>query len=307
MGLVKFLSAGEKKRGSLNGYLALGTDGKQLIWRKGAVFTERDCRALVQEEENRDGLKIINIAINGKAGERKFLLRHIRSEIKALHEKWFRNIQAEQMIPCTCEYCVDHACKDANFFKHSTLLRAYERKKPTVQCDKEFIDVPVTGLLEGVLPDSEFHERLQNGDFLSLCKAEPPTGEQVDIFLSYSSKNRIYAAQLAQCLENSGYSVWWDTNLIAGDHFRSEIQAKLVAAKCTVVLWSEHAVKSEWVQEEAGYAHSEKKLVPTKLDTTELPMPFGGLQTISLESWHGDQNDPCLTPLLHAIKKKMEK
>jgi hypothetical protein len=70
------------------------------------------------------------------------------------------------------------------------------------------------------------------------------------------------------------------------------------------VLWSEDAVKSEWVQEEASYAHSTRKLIPAKLAPTELPMPFGGLQTISLENWHGDRNDPCLVPLLSAIMKK---
>ncbi|MFZ1234262.1 MAG: leucine-rich repeat protein [Thiofilum sp.] len=139
----------------LNTILACGIEGKQLIWRKGAVFTERDCRALVQEEENRDGLKIIDIAINGNVNERKYLLRRLRDEIQDIHHKWFRNIQAEQMIPCICTYCTDPQHKDAKFFEYQVLQRALNKGKATIECDKEFIDVSVKGLLEGVFEDED--------------------------------------------------------------------------------------------------------------------------------------------------------
>lgn len=138
----------------LNTILACGIEGKQLIWRKGAVFTERDCRALVQEEENRDGLKIIDIAINGNVNERKYLLRRIRDEIQNIHHKWFRNIQSEQMIPCICSYCTNANNKDVKFFEYKVLQRAMDKGKTTVECDKEFIDVSVRGLLEGVFGES---------------------------------------------------------------------------------------------------------------------------------------------------------
>lgn len=134
----------------LNRLLDRGEDGKQLIWRKGTVFIERDCRALVQEEENRDGLKVIEIAINGNLHERKYLLRQISTEIQDIHHKWFRNIQSEQMIPCICSHCTKAAQQDLKFFAYQTLSRALERGIATVECDKEFIDVSVRGLLEGI-------------------------------------------------------------------------------------------------------------------------------------------------------------
>lgn len=145
----------------LNTMLACGIEGKQLIWCKGAVFTERNCRALVQEEENRDGLKIIDIAINGNVNERKYLLRRIRDEIQNIHHKWFKNIQSEQMIPCICSYCTQVTQQNIKFFEYQTLIRALERGKTTVQCDKEFSDVSVKGLLEGIF-ESEQTEQFIN-------------------------------------------------------------------------------------------------------------------------------------------------
>lgn len=144
----------------LNHLLARGENSKQLIWRKGAVFIERSCRALVQEEENRDGLKVIDIAINGKLHERKYFLSQISKEIQDIHHKWCRNIQSEQMIPCICSHCTKATQQDLKFFEYQTLIRALERGKATVECDKEFIDVSVKGLLEGVF------EREQTEQFI---------------------------------------------------------------------------------------------------------------------------------------------
>ena len=143
----------------LNRILARDAENKQLIWRKGAVFAEKGCRALVQEEENRDGLKILDIHINGATDERKYLLRRIRTEIHELHRKWFRNIQAEEMIPCNCACCIDPKNKTPNFFEFSVLNRAYTRGKQTVECNREFIDVPVEGLLNGVFDDTDLRDQ----------------------------------------------------------------------------------------------------------------------------------------------------
>lgn len=142
----------------LHELLACGEQGKQLIWRKGAVFIKNGSRALVQEEENRESLKIIDIAINGKISERKYLLREIRDAIHAIHRKWFRNIQVEQMIPCICSYCTNPEHKDPRFFEEDVLNRALERGRETVECDKEFIDVSVKSLLEGVFERNETNQ-----------------------------------------------------------------------------------------------------------------------------------------------------
>lgn len=138
----------------LNSKLARGIEGKQLIWRKGAVFIERDCRALVQEEENRDGLKIIDIAINGKVSERKYLLRQISNEIQEIHNKWFRNIKVEQMIPCNCETC--NQTPEPTFFAFDELQQYLDEGESYIKCRNGRIkNVAVKLLLEGVFERDE--------------------------------------------------------------------------------------------------------------------------------------------------------
>lgn len=48
-----------------------------------------------------------------------------------------------------------------------------------------------------------------------------------DIFISYSRHDQAWVAKLARALEDVGYSVWWDTQLLAGDdamsHFKSGV------------------------------------------------------------------------------------
>lgn len=129
--------------------------GIDLVWRKGVVLEQNDCRALIREEDNRDGLKVINIAVTGIVNERKFLLRKIREEIQEIHHKWFKNIQAEQMIPCNCNYCSDMTHTNPKYFQLSVLERASERGKSSIECNNDFLDVSVSGLLEGVFDDAE--------------------------------------------------------------------------------------------------------------------------------------------------------
>ena len=142
----------------LNHLIAKGDDC-DLVWRKGVVLEDNDCRAKVTEEENREGLKVVDIAVTGRIAERKFLLRKIREEVQAIHQKWFRNIQAEQMIPCNCDYCSNPAHLTPKFFELSVIERADDRNKLTIECDKDFLDVPIMGLLEGVFEQEELQRK----------------------------------------------------------------------------------------------------------------------------------------------------
>jgi len=132
-----------------------------LVWRKGMVLKDdKNCRAQVIEEDNRDGLKVIDIAVTGNHNEAKFLLRRIRDEVQAIHQKWFRNIAVEQMIPCICEECRGAGQASPHYFKLSSLERARDSGKKTRECDHSFQDVSIMGLLEGVF---EIGEREMSG------------------------------------------------------------------------------------------------------------------------------------------------
>src|SRR5215468_3755081 len=108
-----------------------------------------------------------------------------------------------------------------------------------------------------------------------------------DIFISYSKADRDKVLMLAAYLESEGWTVWWDTNLAAGDDFRDEIMTQLAAARAVIVLWTQTSIKSEFVRAEAGRAKADGKLIPVKepdVAYSDIPLPFGEMHTESLSN-----------------------
>jgi hypothetical protein len=103
-----------------------------------------------------------------------------------------------------------------------------------------------------------------------------------DIFISYSKPDRDKVVMLAAYLESEGWTVWWDTNLGAGDAYRDEIMTELAAARAVIVLWTPTSIKSDFVRAEAGRAKAEGKLIPVKasdVNYSDIPLPFGEMHT----------------------------
>jgi pimeloyl-ACP methyl ester carboxylesterase len=103
-----------------------------------------------------------------------------------------------------------------------------------------------------------------------------------DIFISYSSKNVDIAKALASQLHAGGFSVWWDTSLIAGDKFSDVIAREVDKAQAVIVIWSPESVKSDWVRWEATRAHDRGVLIPimtSGVPVRDIPAPFSILQT----------------------------
>jgi uncharacterized membrane protein YeaQ/YmgE (transglycosylase-associated protein family) len=103
-----------------------------------------------------------------------------------------------------------------------------------------------------------------------------------DVFISYSKKDRDVARGLADFLENCGYEVWWDYELVGGERFRNKIKEELAKAKAAIVIWTPTSVESDWVIEEADEAKQSHKLIATRVDALDfraIPLGFRGLQT----------------------------
>lgn len=106
-----------------------------------------------------------------------------------------------------------------------------------------------------------------------------------DIFVSYASEDRERVAELVAAFERQGWSVWWDRNIDAGQHFDSVIEEQIQAARCVVVVWTQNSIDAHWVRSEALEALEREILVPVRFDNVRLPMAFRRVQTVDLVGW----------------------
>ena len=104
----------------------------------------------------------------------------------------------------------------------------------------------------------------------------------VDVFVSYSSRDRERVRGLVAQIEAIGCSVWWDREIGAGAAFDREIEKAIDEAHCIVVVWTEHSVDSEWVRTEANEGLSKGILVPVAFEVVKPPLAFRRIQTIDL-------------------------
>ena len=126
-----------------------------------------------------------------------------------------------------------------------------------------------------------------------------------DIFVSYKAEDRARLLPLISALEAEGFSVWWDTHIGGGTHWREDIQDHLDAAKCVIVAWTRRSVGHEghFVRDEATRAQRREVYLPIRLDAVEPPLGFGEVQAISLKGWHGDRSDPRFLALAEAVRE----
>jgi formylglycine-generating enzyme required for sulfatase activity len=125
----------------------------------------------------------------------------------------------------------------------------------------------------------------------------------IDIFISYAEEDRVHAEALSQILELQDWSVWWDRQIPTGAQFDDVIENALDEAKCVIVMWSAHSVKSRWVRTEAGEAANRNVLVPVFIDRVKIPLAFRRIQTSDLTEWDGSGDSPLFKKLTADIKK----
>ena len=109
-----------------------------------------------------------------------------------------------------------------------------------------------------------------------------------DIFISYARSTAAQARQVAGALRALGHGVWWDEDLPAHQAYAEVIEERLRAAKAVVVVWSQEAVKSQWVRAEADFARMAGTLTQVSIDGAVPPLPFNQIQWADLSGWDGD-------------------
>ena len=124
-----------------------------LVRKRGVVFKDDNNIAKVVQAKNSDGLKVIDISVDGDNLYKKYLLYTIRKEIKSIHNKWFQHIKFEEMIPCNCSECKDSS--NPFYFEYSVLEKYYKKNEKIIKCNSSIEDVNVLSLIEGVYTEEE--------------------------------------------------------------------------------------------------------------------------------------------------------
>jgi hypothetical protein len=119
-----------------------------------------------------------------------------------------------------------------------------------------------------------------------------------DIFFSYAREDQARLAPVVAAVEARGWSVFWDQRIRGGQVWRSHIDSALDQARCVVVAWSEHSIRSWWVIEEAAEGRERQILVPILLDPVRPPFGFRGIQAIDLSGWSAERPLPAFDHFL---------
>jgi hypothetical protein len=123
-----------------------------------------------------------------------------------------------------------------------------------------------------------------------------------DVFISYKREDRRVAERLSIALEQLGFDVWWDFEILSGQQFRRVIEKVIDECAAVVVLWSQLSRESRFVVDEATHARELNKLCPARIDDCRPPLGFGGEHIVDLCAWDGELDHEGLKNLVRALE-----
>ncbi len=281
-------------------------NGRKIVWGKGTVIQKDGCRAQIFESfDPSDGRKLIKIEVQGDRPEdRKNVLRDIRQELDRIHLRSFPALKVFQKIPCNCPVCATATVPHEYDF---TDLKG--RQKPTIECPKSTIDIPVQQLLDGIFPlEHPLGEEKKHG------------GKPKKVFFSYSKSDRPYLEellkQLAPLKQNDKIETWNDADILAGAEWDNQIREKLHEADIIMLLVSSDFLATPYIQnfeiQPAIERHKRKEAVVIPIilracdwEVTSLAalnaLPTKG---VPVKLW--DDRDSAWLDVVKGIKKRIE-
>lgn len=127
------------------------------------------------------------------------------------------------------------------------------------------------------------------------------------ILIRHAPQDQAAARRLRDALEHQGFDVADDSDVDAGaglgERARNGIGSALNAARCVVVLWSNSARGSKAVRLGARVARLAGKLVPVRIDASDLPADLGVARPADLSGWQGDIVHPEFRRLTETLDR----
>lgn len=102
------------------------------------------------------------------------------------------------------------------------------------------------------------------------------------IFISYSHKDKKYVEKLEKKLIEEGFNVWIDHRIDFGSRWTAEIEKAIDTCDAYIVVMSEDAKKSEWVQREVIHAERRRKPFFPLLLSGEFWFSLGDIQYVDI-------------------------
>ncbi len=100
----------------------------------------------------------------------------------------------------------------------------------------------------------------------------------MNVFISYSQRDKFYAELIATKLREVGHEVWYDTwKLRVGDNLIDKINKGLKEAKALIVIISKHSLRSKWVMHEfsalalGDISGRKGRIIPVLIDNSSVP------------------------------------
>jgi len=109
------------------------------------------------------------------------------------------------------------------------------------------------------------------------------------IFISYSSKDKKWCDAFAVSLEETGADVWYDSSLHGGAEWIAVIERELESRELFLVILTQLAWESVWVQREIHLAFATNRtIVPVLLAPTNVTGFMRTIQHVDVKGKEGD-------------------
>lgn len=130
-----------------------------------------------------------------------------------------------------------------------------------------------------------------------------------DVFISFATPDQPKAEQVRQVLEKNGISCWFAPESMRGSQdFAREIPKAIKSSKAMVLIWSESAQKSQWVEKEVDYAIAKGcPIFPFTLETFDFDEKFDFLISHSQRYAAYLQEEKALGKLVRDLRAVMER